>query len=261
MAQRKQIARKALTSVLSLSSRRCCLCFALDNDLTEKLGQIAHLDRNCANARGDNLVFLCLNHHSLYDSSASQHKGYTASEVKAARDVLYDVLYKELKKHRTADRLALVANTAVKSAKNIAFVSYSRHDSKWLERLTVHLAPLQQNGQLSLWGDNFIRPGDHFLDKIKEVINSARLAILLVTPEFLASEFIRKVELPQLLSRAQSGQLKICWIYIRACLYMETPLKQYQAANDTKKPLRAMSGAKADEQLLSIAEAIKGFLV
>jgi len=76
--------------VLTRSARRCCLCFFLKRDFTEKEGQIAHLDQNPANGVEDNLAFLCLRHHSLYDSRTSQHKNYTILEVKSARKELYD---------------------------------------------------------------------------------------------------------------------------------------------------------------------------
>ncbi len=76
--------------VLSRSARRCCLCFSLKGDFAEKEGQIAHLDHNPAHGAEENLVFLCLRHHSLYDSRTSQHKNYTILEVTAAREKLYE---------------------------------------------------------------------------------------------------------------------------------------------------------------------------
>jgi hypothetical protein len=80
------------TAVLANSARRCALCFHLDGDLTEKLGQIAHLDGNRNNSAEDNLAFMCLKHHSLFDSITSQHKNYTIHEVKAARTKLYELV-------------------------------------------------------------------------------------------------------------------------------------------------------------------------
>lgn len=68
------------------------MCFYLDGDLAEKHGQIAHLDQNSGNYVEDNLAFLCLPHHSIYDSKTSQHKNYTLTEVKKARIDLYDAI-------------------------------------------------------------------------------------------------------------------------------------------------------------------------
>lgn len=83
--------------VLARSARRCCLCFSLKRDFTEKEGQLAHLDQNPANGAEDNLAFLCLRHHSLYDSRTSQHKNYTIVEVKSARGALYEHVQTRLK--------------------------------------------------------------------------------------------------------------------------------------------------------------------
>src|SRR2546423_10804183 len=74
--------------VLTNCARRCCLCLHLKRDFSEKEGQLAHLDHDRTNGAADNLAFLCLPHHSLYDSRTSQHKNYTMLEVKAARKKL-----------------------------------------------------------------------------------------------------------------------------------------------------------------------------
>lgn len=86
---RKRTPANVETAVLAKSARRCALCFHLNGDLTEKRGQIAHLDGDRANSREDNLGYMCLDHHSLFDSKTKQHKNYTILEVKAARDKLY----------------------------------------------------------------------------------------------------------------------------------------------------------------------------
>lgn len=80
------------TAVLAKSARRCTLCFHLKGDLTEKHGQISHLDQDRTNRAEDNLAWMCLDHHSLYDSRTKQHKNYTLHEVKAARSKLYDLV-------------------------------------------------------------------------------------------------------------------------------------------------------------------------
>src|SRR5215472_11652743 len=79
-------------SILDKSRRRCALCFQLVGDLSEKHGQIAHLDGDPANPAEDNLAWLCLEHHSTYDSRTSQHKNYTMTEVKSARTRLYKAI-------------------------------------------------------------------------------------------------------------------------------------------------------------------------
>jgi hypothetical protein len=79
-------------AVLIKSARRCPLCFHLHGDLTQKAGQVAHLDDDRSNGKEDNLAWMCMPHHSNYDSSTSQHKNYTIEEVRQLRASLYEAI-------------------------------------------------------------------------------------------------------------------------------------------------------------------------
>jgi hypothetical protein len=92
-------------SVLTLSRRRCCVCFGLDGDISRKKGQIAHLDHDPANNAQANLAFLCLDHHDEFDSRTSQAKGLRQSEVKIYRANLYEAVAQYLKPQTPGDVL------------------------------------------------------------------------------------------------------------------------------------------------------------
>ncbi len=85
---RKKISPDAVADITTASRRRCCLCFGLRQDDSEKRGQIAHLDQDASNDSPDNLAFLCLDHHDQFDSRTSQAKGLTIEEVKRYRTEL-----------------------------------------------------------------------------------------------------------------------------------------------------------------------------
>jgi hypothetical protein len=95
MSSRKKIPVARETNVLVRSARRCTLCYHLDGDLRVKCGQIAHLDGDSSNSTEDNLAFMCLEHHSLYDSKTSQHKNYSITEIKRARAQLYRAIRRQ----------------------------------------------------------------------------------------------------------------------------------------------------------------------
>lgn len=89
MTSRKKTATPTETAVLTKGARRCPVCYHLYGDLEVKLGQIAHLDQNPANTKEENLAFMCISHHSEYDSKTSQHKNYTHAEIIELRSRLY----------------------------------------------------------------------------------------------------------------------------------------------------------------------------
>jgi hypothetical protein len=88
MAPRKKAKQDVETEVLLSCARRCALCYYLNNDLREKVGQVAHIDQDPSHSTEDNLIFLCMEHHTLYDSKTSQHKNYTAGELREMKTVL-----------------------------------------------------------------------------------------------------------------------------------------------------------------------------
>ena len=92
MPNRKSIPKEIETQVLVKSGRRCCICFGVNGDFTDKKGQIAHLDRDSSNTELANLAFLCLVHHDEYDTRRSQSKGLTIGEVKEYRTRLCEVV-------------------------------------------------------------------------------------------------------------------------------------------------------------------------
>lgn len=99
MGKRKKISPELEAEVLTRSRRRCCLCFGLEQDFNVKMGQIAHLDRDSSNDKFDNLAWMCLPHHALYDSKSPQSKGFSIREAKTYRDNLYDVITTSVESH------------------------------------------------------------------------------------------------------------------------------------------------------------------
>ena len=94
---------------------------------------------------------------------------------------------------------------ATPTTRTRVFVSYSHKDRKWLERLKVHIKPLIREGAITLWDDNQIAIGADWRSVIAAELSSARVAILLISADFMASDFIGNEELPALLRVAEEG--------------------------------------------------------
>jgi hypothetical protein len=136
------------------------------------------------------------------------------------------------------------------------FVSYSHKDSEWLERLQIHLKPVTRSGMIKVWADTEIRPGAKWKEEIEAALNLARVAVLLVTPDFLASDFIAEKELPPLLEAAEKQGLIILWVPVKASLYMRSAVAEYQAAINPSQPLESLSSADVNKKLVEIATKI-----
>jgi len=92
---RKNPSEKIQTNILYKCRRRCALCFGLRNDTHIKEGQIAHIDRDNTNSEEKNLVYLCLEHHNLYDSKFKQTKNFTPLEVKTYKEELENYIERQ----------------------------------------------------------------------------------------------------------------------------------------------------------------------
>ena len=136
-------------------------------------------------------------------------------------------------------------------------LSYRHQDREWLRRLQTMLMPLMRKKTITLWDDTRIKAGTKWKDEISKALSSARVAVLLVSPHFLASEFISNQELPPLLEATAHKDLRILWIAVSHCMYKETEIANYQAANDPSNPLDSLTTAELNRVLVEICEKIK----
>lgn len=144
------------------------------------------------------------------------------------------------------------------------FICYSHEDKKpYLERVKTHLKVLAKERKkvdLDYWSDTDIRPGDKWRLEIEEALNSATIAVLLVSTDFLASDFIRTVELPRLLESESNRGLKIIPIIVAPCRYNNTEvLSQFEALNDPEHPLSTLEESEREKIFVQLTVVIDEF--
>jgi hypothetical protein len=140
---------------------------------------------------------------------------------------------------------------------NRVFVSYSHQDTDFFKRLQVHLAPVVRKGLVDIWSDTEINTGDDWRQEIENALQSASAAILLVSADFLASEFIVNNELPTLLEAARTRGTQIIPVILKPCAFARTPeLAKFQAVNDPAKPVIRMSHDHREEVWDKVASIV-----
>jgi CheY-like chemotaxis protein len=142
-------------------------------------------------------------------------------------------------------------------ANSNVFISYSHNDLRWLKKFTTNLGVLERRNLITVWTDTQIRPGAKWKTEIKEALTAAKIALLLVTPEFLASDFIRNKELPSIFRSARKKGLVIFWVAVKPSLWKDTYISEFQAASDPDKPLSVLKAARRDEEIVKICERLR----
>jgi predicted acylesterase/phospholipase RssA len=152
---------------------------------------------------------------------------------------------------------AVVESLPVK--RDQVFISYSHDDRKWLYRLQDALKPYTWNKAINLWDDTQIPPGALWYDEIRKALAAAKVAVLLVSIPYLASDFIKSEELQVFIQASREHGLKILWVAVRHSAWEATPLSHYQAVNDPEHPLEELEEwpAKQDKELIRICKEIK----
>lgn len=118
-----------------------------------------------------------------------------------------------------------------------AFISYSHKDAGALDRLHTHLAMLRREGAIEAWFDRVILAGGELDAEITAQLESCELFLLLVSPDFLASDYCVEREMERALERHAAGDARVVPIIIEPCDWTASPLRQLKALPRDAKPV------------------------
>lgn len=137
------------------------------------------------------------------------------------------------------------------------FVSYSHADKRYLSRLQTHLRPLDREGRV-IWDDTQIRLGQAWEGEIRDAIQRARVAVLLISADFFASDYIDRVELPLLRDAQARNELLLQPVILSASRFERDPtLNWLQSVNSPQQPLNRLSDGEQEQIWDKVAKAVE----
>lgn len=136
------------------------------------------------------------------------------------------------------------------------FISYSHLDKRWFDAIHRAFMPVLRKEKVHAWSDREIERGGNWHTAITSALDEARAAVLLVTPNFLASDYVVKKELPRILANRRRQALIVFWIAVSASAYRATPLRSLQAANSPEEPLDVLRAGRRNQVLSALANKL-----
>jgi len=140
--------------------------------------------------------------------------------------------------------------------RDMIFISSHTNDHKWVELLKIHLKPALHGSKLKMWQWPALQSHEAWPEDIREAIAGSKIAIMLVSPDYLGSDFILSTEIPWMLANARKG-LNLFWIPIRPSNWEAfKPLHRIQCASDPEKPLSSLLRSERDDAFVAIARRV-----
>lgn len=138
------------------------------------------------------------------------------------------------------------------------FFSYSHKDEDLRDRLETHLSVLKRQGLIDAWHDRRIKAGDEVDHSIDSNLNAADVILLLVSPDFLASNYCYDVEMQRAMQRHEAREARVIPVILKHCDWHSAPFGKLLAAPKDGKPIRAWPDI--DEAFLDVVKQIRAAL-
>ena len=137
------------------------------------------------------------------------------------------------------------------------FISYSHIDEEWRGNMCTHLRVLEKQGLLQCCDDTYIRAGEGWYDRIRAMLSEAQVAVLLVSANFLSSDYVQDEEVPALLRRHQQDGMVMIPVIVRPCAWKEVAwLARMQIRPRGARPISSGDKHQVDQDLSEIATEV-----
>jgi hypothetical protein len=137
------------------------------------------------------------------------------------------------------------------------FFCYAREDEALLNKLKTHLRPLQHQNLIDVWHDRDISAGTEWEKEISQHLNAAQIILLLVSPDFMNSDYCYGIEMKRALERHERDEALVIPIIVRPTYWKTAPLSQLQVLPTDGKPLTDRYWHTLDDAFLNVIEGIR----
>lgn len=135
------------------------------------------------------------------------------------------------------------------------FISYSHKDEDLRKELDIHLANLKRQGRIQAWHDRAIEAGNEWEVEISQQLEAAEVILLLISPQFIASNFCYEREMYRAMQRHEEGTARVVPIILKPCDWKDMPFSKLQALPKDAKPITKWDNQ--DEAFLNVVEGIR----
>jgi hypothetical protein len=151
--------------------------------------------------------------------------------------------------------LAMGENQLGRGPVSTLFFSYAHADENLRDQLEKHLSALQRQGVISAWHDRRIAAGTDVDDAIDSNLETAETILLLVSPDFIASDYCYEREMKRALERHEKGEARVIPVILRPCDWRDLPFGKLLAAPTDGKPITMWPNI--DQAFLEVVTSIK----
>lgn len=132
--------------------------------------------------------------------------------------------------------------------------SYSHADEALRNELEIHLSPLKRMGTISAWHDRRIAPGQEFEHEIDRYFAEAHIILLLVSSDFIASDYCWNIEIKNAMARHERGEAIVIPVILRNCAWHNLPFGKLLAATKEGKPITQFPSH--DDGFVQVVDAV-----
>lgn len=135
------------------------------------------------------------------------------------------------------------------------FYSYAHEDEEFRDQLEKHLKLLAREGLIQEWHDRNLGAGTDWEGEISKNLEAAKLILLLISPDFLASDYSYEIEMKLAMEKHHAGEARVIPIILRNCDWHSAPFSKLQALPKDAKPIT--SWTDQDSAWTDVAKGIR----